>query len=177
MAKLKSILGIKTDFENLYDNNNVLVVDFMSLLRRLLIKDFLNFEELLVAWYNYIKVALKFNELHTVFNSYIAGSLKECERKRRSTFERLGFDRLSPSTNIPSRLEIFWVRGANKQKLQGISWTFLINVSKENEISGFVAFDDEINDAIKFQKENSVIQQDLNSTIEEVVIHLIRYAN
>ena len=61
--------------------------------------------------------------------------------------------------------------------MQGISWNFLINVSKENEISGFVAFDDEINDVIKFQKENSVIQQDLNSTIEEAVIHLIRYAN
>ena len=61
--------------------------------------------------------------------------------------------------------------------MQGISWNFLINVSKENEISGFVAFDDEINDVIKFQKENSVIQQDLNSTTEEAVIHLIRYAN
>ena len=64
VTKLESVLEIKNDFENLHDTNNVLAVAFMSLLRRLWIKDFPNFEELLVAGYNYIKVVLKFNEFH-----------------------------------------------------------------------------------------------------------------
>ena len=50
-------------------------------------KDFQSFQELLVAGWNYIKGVYKFNELHIVFDSYIAGSLKECERERRSTRE------------------------------------------------------------------------------------------
>ena len=73
VTKLENILQIKNDFENLDDTNNVLVVDFMSLLRRLPMKDFQNFQELLVAGWNYIKGVCKFNELHIVFDSYIAG--------------------------------------------------------------------------------------------------------
>ena len=70
----------------------------MSLLHCLPMKDFQNFWELLVAGWNYIKGVCKFNELHIVFNSYIAGSLKECERERRSTGDPLHFGRLTPST-------------------------------------------------------------------------------
>ena len=49
VTKLENILEIKNDFENLGDTNNVLVVDFMSLLRRLAMKDFQHFQELFVA--------------------------------------------------------------------------------------------------------------------------------
>ena len=102
VTKLENILQIKNDFENLDDTNNVLVVDFMSLLRRLLMKNFQDFQELLGAGWNYIKGVSKFNELHVVFDSYIADSLKECERERRSTCDPLHFDSLTPSTKVPS---------------------------------------------------------------------------
>ena len=144
VTKLENILEIKNNFENLDDTNNVLVVDFMSLLRRLPMKDFQNFQELsttfLVAGWNYIEGVCKFNEVHIVFDSYIAGSLKECEGERMSTCEPLHFGSLTPSTKVPSRPERFWVCGKNKEKLQRLSRTFFINVSKENDISGFVWF-------------------------------------
>ena len=66
-------------------------------------------------------------------------------------------------------------------KLQKLSRTFLINVSKENDFSiiliGFVAFDGEIKDFVKLQKENSAIQQDLTSTIQEVNIRIISHVS
>ena len=59
--------------------------------------------------------------------------------------------------------------------------TFLIRVSKENDISlilrDTVAFDGEINDSIKWRKENSVTQQDLTSTIEEDDVHIIPHVS
>ena len=40
-----------------------------------------------------------------------------------------------------------------------------------------VAFDGEINDSIKWRKENSVTQQDLTSTIEEDDVHIIPHVS
>ena len=159
----------------------MLVVDFMSLLRRLPMKDFQNFQELLDAGWNYIKGVCKFNKLHIVFDSYIAGFLKECERQRRSTCDPLHFDSLTPSTKVPSRPERFWACGKNKEKLQRLGQTFFINVSKKMGISiiltGFVAFDGEINNSFKLLRENSVIQQDPTSSIEEADIHIIPHVS
>ena len=159
----------------------MLVVDFMSLLRLLPMKDFQKFQGLLVAGWNYIKGACKFSELHIVFDSNIAGSLKECERERRSTCDPLHFHDLTPSTKVPSRPERFWACGKNKEKLQRLSRTFFINVSKEMDISiilnGFVAFDGEINNSFKLQRENSVIHQDLTSEIEDPDIRIIPHVS
>ena len=80
VTKLQKVLEIKNDFETL-DDTNVLIVGFKSLLRRLPMKKFQNFQELLAAGWNYIKNVCKFNKLHIVFDSYFADSLKECERE------------------------------------------------------------------------------------------------
>ena len=65
--------------------------------------------------------------------------------------------------------------------MQRLSQTSFINVSKENDISiilsGFVAFDGEINSSVKLQRENSVIKQDLTSTIEEADIRIIPHVS
>ena len=181
VTKLENILQIKNDFESLDDTNNVLVVDVMSLLRHLLMKNFQDFQELLGAGWNYVNSVCKFNELHIVFDSYIADSLKECERERRSTCDPLHFDSLTPSTKVSSRPERFWVCGKNKEKLQRLSQTFFINVSRDMDISvilsGFVAFDGKINNSFKVQRENSMIQQDLTSAIEEADIHVIPHVS
>ena len=101
--------------------------------------------------------------------------------ERRTTSALLRLDSSSPSTKVPSRTEGFWACGKNKEKLQRLSPTLFINVSKENDISiiqsGFVAFDAETMYFITLQKEISRIQQDLTSTIEEADIHIIAYVN
>lgn len=123
-------LEIKNDFENLDNTNNVLVVDFMSLIHHLSIKDFQNCLKLLVAGSNHVKGVCKSNELHIVHSSYITDSLKEFERERRSTCKPLHFDSLSLSTKFPSQPERFWACGENKEKLLRKSWIPFINVTK-----------------------------------------------
>ena len=44
-------------------------------------------------------------------------------------------------------------------------------------LSGFVAFDGEINNSFKLQRENSVIQQGLTSAIEEADIRIIPHVS
>ena len=44
-------------------------------------------------------------------------------------------------------------------------------------LSGFVAFDGEINHSFKLQRENSMIQQDLTSAIEEADIGIIPHVS
>ena len=76
VAKFAKILKIKNDFGNLDDTNNVLVVDYLSLLQCLQMQDFQNFQKLLVPGWNYIKCVCKFNKLQIVFDCYNVGSLK-----------------------------------------------------------------------------------------------------
>ena len=111
VTKLQKVLEIKNDFETL-DDTNVLIVGFKSLLHRLPMKKFQNFQELLTAGCNYIKNVCKFNKLHIVFDSYFADSLKECERERMSTCEPLHFHSLSPSVFTPEK---FWSCGEIKK--------------------------------------------------------------
>ena len=109
--KVEKIFEIKNDFETL-DDTNLLVAGFKSLLRRLPMKDFQNFQKFLAAGWNYIKNVCKFNKLHIVFDSYFADSLKECERERMSTCEPLHFHSLSPSVFTPEK---FWSCGEIKK--------------------------------------------------------------
>ena len=120
VTKLEKVLEIKNDFETLNDTN-VLVVGFKSLLHRLPMKKFQNFQELLAAGWNYIKNVCKFNKLHIVFNSYFADSLKECERE---TCELVNLYILIVYLQVSSQPERFWSYGENKKKLKRLSGTF-----------------------------------------------------
>ena len=122
------------------------IVDFMPLLSRLPMK---------FQWTPYC-----------VWHLYCR-LLKRYERERRSACETLCFDSLSSTTKVYSLPERYWACVENKKNLWRLIRTFFIIVSKENGISSFVAFDGEINNSLKLQKENSVIQQDLTWTTEE----------
>ena len=120
VTKLEKVLEIKNDFETL-DDTNVLVVGFKYLLRRLPMKKFQNFQELLAAGWNYIKNVCKFNKLHIVFDSYFADSLKECERE---TCELVNLYILIVYLQVSSQPERFWSCGENKKNLKRLSRTF-----------------------------------------------------
>ena len=119
VTKLEKVLEIKNDFETL-DDTNVLIVGFKSLLRRLPMKKFQNFQELLAAGWNYIKNVCKLNKLHIVFDSYFADSLKECERE---TCELVNLYILIVYRQVSSQLERFWSCGEKKKKkVEKIKW-------------------------------------------------------
>ena len=98
-----------------------MVVGFKYLWRRLPMKKFQNFQELLAAGWNYIKNVCKFNKLHIVFDSYFADSLKECERE---TCELVNLYILIVYLQVSSQPERFWSCGENKKNLKRLSRTF-----------------------------------------------------
>ena len=101
VTKLENILQIKNGFENLYDTNNVLVVDFVSVMP-FINERFLKFSGApccrVELYWRYLMNSM--NAILCCVDSYIAGSFKKCER--RSTCEPLHFDSLTPSTKVTS---------------------------------------------------------------------------
>ena len=70
------------NFENKSDLQTVLLVDFMSMIRRMSLSKLAVFEELFTATWRRVKCICQFQELHWIFDSYIENSIKEGERKR-----------------------------------------------------------------------------------------------
>ena len=68
------------NFENKSDLQTVLLVDFMSMIRRMLLSE-LAVLELFTATWRKVKSICQFQELHWIFDRYIENSIKEGERK------------------------------------------------------------------------------------------------
>ena len=58
------------------------------------------------------------DEIHFVYDSYIQGSLKECERECRTTEGAVEVINLAPETSIPVEMQRFWGSSKNKSNLQ-----------------------------------------------------------
>ena len=72
------------------------------------------------------------DQIHFVYDSYIQGSLKECERERRTTEGAVEVTNLAPETSIPVEMQRFWGSSINKSNLQILSLEYFIDKSKEN---------------------------------------------
>ena len=59
----------------------------------------------------------------------IERSLKDCERKRRSSVHPLEYTRLENDTRIPVQSDRFWASSNNKEKLQILSRLYLTKVA------------------------------------------------
>ena len=77
------------NFENKSDLQTVLLVDFMSMIRRISLSKLAVFEELFTATWRKVKSICQFQELHWIFDSYTENSIKEGERKRRLASQSL----------------------------------------------------------------------------------------
>ena len=71
------------------------------------------------------------DEIHFVYDSYIQGSLKECERERRTTERAVEVINLAPETSIPVEMQRFWGSSKNRSNLQILSLEHFIDKSKE----------------------------------------------
>ena len=65
------------NFENKSDLQTVLLVDFMSIIPRMLLSELAVFEELFTVTWRKVKSICQFQELHWIFDSYIENSLKK----------------------------------------------------------------------------------------------------
>ena len=83
VKKLEESLINKNNMEP-GENNNVLVLDIMSLIRRIPMGQLFTFQDLFNAAWKHIKGICKFKQIDIIYDSYVDDWLKECERLRPS---------------------------------------------------------------------------------------------
>ena len=120
------------ELEKLFDANELsftkashletaLAVDFMSMVRRMKFTEMSVFLDLFSATWRKVKGICDYQRIDVVFDSYVERSLKDCERKRRSSLHPLEYTSLENDTRIPVQSDRFWASSNNKEKLQILS--------------------------------------------------------
>ena len=95
------------------------LVDVMSNVRKLDVKNTRTFGELCKSFLSYVLSLCKnTDQVHFVFDSYIEGSVKDSERCRRYQSHPIDIHILADNTPIPVDMSMFWTSNKNKQKLQ-----------------------------------------------------------
>ena len=102
------------NFENKSDVQTVLLVDFMSMTRRMSLSELAVFEELFTATWRKVKSICLFPELHWIFDSCIDNSIKVGERKQELAGQPLELVVIQEDMSIPVQRNWFWSSSSNK---------------------------------------------------------------
>ena len=173
----KHLANSTYDFEKNSQNETSLVVDFMSLIRKMQLSKMRVFSDAFEAAWKSIVNICSFTQLDIVYDSYIEDSIKYCERQRRSPCNPLVFVNLQQSSFIPVQIEKFWACTTNKENLQLLSREFFASKSKEKclniILSGYVTDDRGIEGCVEFRDGNQLKRQDLDSELEEADVRIV----
>ena len=100
------------------------IVDFMSLVRKIFMKKFnIVYYALTYTWKKIPDIA-NADEIHIVYESFLENSLKGHERLRTEGVEPIKFVNPSRQSPVPVQLERFWTCLVNKVNLQSITRKF-----------------------------------------------------
>ena len=166
------------NFENKTDLQTVLLVDFMSMTRRMSLSELAVFEELLTATWKKVKSICQFPELHWIFDSCIDNSIKEGERKQELAGQPLELVVIQEDMSIPVQRHRFWSSSSNKEKVQDLCQSSFTRLAIETGIQlvlrGYVSCEDKIIDCTGISTDRKiVIVPELNSKIEDADQKLI----
>ena len=155
-----------------------LLIDFMSMVRRMPISEMSVFLDLFQATWKKVKAICDFQRVDVVFDSYVEKSIKEGERKRRSCVQPLEYVNLENDTRIPVQSDRFWASSNNKEMVQCLSRSYLSQVAVKEGVkmvlSGYVSSNNDTVSCIKTKEDGDCVQlSDLNSSLEEADLRLI----
>ena len=123
----KHLLSTEYNFAKISESKTSLVIDFMSLMRRIRLTNLQTFKESFEVMCKSILSVCEFNQLNIIYDSYITESIKYGERQRRAfSIEPLVFVNLQETSFIPEQIEKFWADDSNKENLQEISRRFFM---------------------------------------------------
>ena len=123
----KHLLSTEYNFAKTSESKTSLVIDFMSLMRRIRLTNLQTFKESFEVMCKSILSVCEFNQLNIIYDSYITESIKYGERQRRAfSIEPLVFVNLQETSFIPEQIEKFWADDSNKENLQEISRRFFM---------------------------------------------------
>ena len=173
----KSLVGTTYKFKTDNFRPTALIVDFMSLIRKMNLSKMRIFNDVLEAVWNLIKNVCIFNQLDMVYDSYIMNSVKYCERIRRSSCHPLEFVNLTQQSFIPVQIDTFWACTTNKENLQLLSRDFFAKKSEENHLniilSGYLKDDSEGESCVQCKDGVHLDRHDLHSELEEADVRII----
>ena len=155
------------------DQKAVIVVDFMSMIRKVKFANLNCFKDVFDIVWDMITSACNATQIDVVFDSYLDNSITDCERIRREQqYEALEYVSLTENSPIPVEMERFWASSKNKERLQILSRDFFIKKSKENKemkilLSGYVTDADGSQPCELLLSGETYEQPNLNSSIEE----------
>ena len=116
------------------DFKTAVVVDFMSMIRKVPFHTHENINKALESIWAMIVSPGVTNQIYVVCNSYLQNSIKESEQANRSNTTPLDIVDLGLESVIPVDLKSFWSSVSNKHQLQLASRKFFQNKSFLKEI-------------------------------------------
>jgi len=102
-------------FDRQSNTPTVVIVAFMSVVRKVPFAKCSTFKEALVFVWHLVTTAVSAGRVDMVYDSYLEGSIKESERKRRSPVDAVEVVNMKLSSPIPVELERFWLLQRTKK--------------------------------------------------------------
>ena len=176
----KQLLSREYNCAKTSESKTSLVIDFMSLMRRISLANLQTSKESFeIRWKSILSVC-EFNQLNIIYDSYITKSIKYGERQRRAfSIEPLVSVNLQETSFILEQMETFWADGSNKENLQEMSRHYFHNKSAGHNVdiilSGYLS---NKNDSFKCIQITNVVtneRPDLDNHIEEADMRIKRH--
>jgi hypothetical protein len=178
MIQLENLLDpMDYELDKTEDQRAAVIVDFMSLIRKIRFEKFSKIREGLECAWSHIITASNANRVDIVYDSYLENSVKEAERMRRYSNEPIEIVNLNLDSVMPVEIDKFWASPTNKEKLQILSRNFFINKAKESGknvvLSGYVTDKEGICSALEIRNQDITHRHDLDCMAEEADCRLI----
>ena len=133
----------KNDYSNSIGSNATIIVDFMSVIRKVSFSKFSSIKDALECLWNMITKVGENNQIDIVFDSYVENSIKELTRESRSNdAEPVEYVNILLESPPPVEVDKFWASSKNKEELQILSREFFQEKAQEKNrtivLSGYV---------------------------------------
>ena len=174
----KHLLSTGYNFAKKSESKTSLVIDFMSLMRRIKWTNLQTFKESFEVMWKSILSVCEFNQLNFIYDRYITESIKYGEQQRRAfSIEPLAFVNLQETSFVPEQIEMFWADDSNKENLQKTSRRFFHNKSADHNVdiilSGYLSNKNNSVKLIKIINGVTSERPDLDNHIEEADVRII----
>ncbi|KAG1707506.1 Ankyrin repeat and death domain-containing protein 1A [Nymphon striatum] len=112
-----------------------------------------------------------------VFDTYVEGSIKDCERARRSTCRLIDLNTINSETKLPVSMDAFWASPSNKTKLQQLlRETLLLNSTCKSSVASAMGVAPDILLCVSIYMDEINPLPELDVEIEEADVRLIPHA-
>ena len=108
-----------TNFCRQSEHKTAYLVDVMANIRKIKIKENKTFGNFCKSFFSYVfTIGQETDRIDFVFDSYMEGSIKDSERRRRQKVAAIDLNDIENSTPLPVEMDRFWGSSNNKLKLQ-----------------------------------------------------------